>query len=186
MGNEKFMADYARALQETERLGKTFESKMKTLDKKFSAEYFVWMLENLLQYSFIELAKADKNVSLAEVVLSKRIIKYADIVSLGNIFLNEKYDWADFVNADPAFVEEWLEKVDKYLDPMQYTFVSQFATFDFNMEGDSFAEVSKGLNAVLNAFVNVDDNESEEEKSAVAGCRIMVTMREIGKLLNGR
>ncbi len=186
MDTQRFLADYERAMDELEGLGKTFENKMKLLDKDFSAEYFCWMFETLLQYSFIELAQADDDVSLDEIVLSKKIIRYANVVSLGNSFLDSNYKWSDFVNADPCFVRQWLDKVRKYLGPLQSAFVSQFAMFDAHAEGDSFAEVSNGLKSVLNAFVNADSRNSAEEITAVSQCMIMVVMREIAELMSGR
>lgn len=184
METEKFMADYENALQEIERLGKIFEKEMKEHDKNFSAEYFCWMFETLLQYSFIELARADDNVSLNEIALSRRVIKYADVIALGNSLMNTEYKWSDFVNAEPSFVKEWLEKLDKCFYPMQVTFISQFAMFDSKAAGDSLAEVVKGLISVFTLFLNADNENSEEESAAVSKCKIIVTMRAIADIMN--
>lgn len=185
MDTEKFMADYDRAVQEINSLGVLIEDEMRRQKLKFSSEFFCWMFETLLQYSLIELAQADDNVSLDEIMLSKRVVRYADVVSLGNCYTGEKYEWADFVNADPDFVKEWLSKVDRLLVPMQYTFISQFATFDSKTAGDSLAEVTKGLVAVLTLLMNADGERSEKEEAAVMNCKIIVTMNKIAELMRG-
>lgn len=184
MGKSEFLKDYELAVQEIESLGKIFEKDMRKTNAKFSAEYFCFMFETLMQYSLLELSPADNDVSEEEIGLIEGISKYADIVDLGNIFLKTNYVWADFVDADPEFVKSWLKKIDRSLDMMQSTFVLQFAAFDSKASGDSLAKVMRGLIGMFTVFIGVDENRSEEEVEAVMNCKMIKTLSDILNVMN--
>lgn len=183
MTEETFLKLYAGALTEVEDLGETFEEDMHKIDKDFSKEYFCWMFENLLQYSLLEISWIDGKIDPREVLITNKVTKYGDILSLTNSITGSNFHWEDLIDADPAAVRKFLASVKKILEPMQQTFVAQFAAFDKNAVGDSLDTVIKGVTALFVLFMHADGKASDEETEAVKNCMMIDTFALIKMLI---
>lgn len=183
MNNDTFLKMYAKALTEVEALGAAFEKEMKKIEKDFSKEYFCWMFENLLQYSLLEISWVDGKVDPREILITNKVTKYGDLLSLANSMLKTDFHWEDLIEADPEDVRKLLKGIKDLLAPMQTTFVTQFAAFDKNAVGDSLDEVIKGVTALFLMFMSVDGNVTEDEKEAAKNTYIIETLLLIAVLL---
>lgn len=175
MTQETFLKMYASALSEVEGLGGAFEKEMRNIEKDFSKEYFCWMFENLLQYSLLEISWVDGKIDPREVLITNKVTKYGDVLSLANSILNTKFHWEDLIDADPDSVRKFLAAIKNILEPMQQTFVAQFAVFDKNAVGDSLDTVIKGVTALFVLFMHSDGESSDEEKEAIKNCMMIET-----------
>lgn len=186
MNDDDFMKMYAEAVSEVESLGGAFEKEMQTFKKDFSKEYFCWMFEIMLQYSLLEIAWVDGKVDPREILITNKITKYADFLSLVNSMLKTDYHWEDLIEADPEEVRKMLESVKKFLVPMQSDFVTQFAVFDKNSVGDSLDKVVKGVTALFVMFMNIDEDSTDEEKEAVKETFMIETLMLIHFVMNDK
>lgn len=175
MTEETFLKMYASALAEVEGLGEAFEEDMRKMDKDFSKEYFCWMFENLLQYSLLEISWVDGKMDPREVLITNKVTKYGDILSLANSIGGTNFHWEDLIDADPDAVRRFLVSVKKILEPMQQTFVAQFVVFDKNAVGDSLDTVIKGVTALFVLFMHADGKATDEETEAIKNCMMLET-----------
>lgn len=184
MTDETFLKMYAGALAEVEGLGGAFENEMRRIDKDFSKEYFCWMFENLLQYSLLEISWVDGKMDPREVLITNKVTKYGDVLSLANSILDTNFHWEDLIDADPDSVRKFLVAIKKILEPMQKTFVAQFAAFDKSAVGDSLDTVIKGITALFVMFMHADGEATDDETEAVKNSMMIETLALIKMCLD--
>lgn len=178
--------EYGKAMTLVSNIGKTLQEYMKSKGKNFSAEIFCKQFDCILQYSMLQMAVADGDVSENEITVIKNITAFGDLVE----YINSKYttsvSWNDILNARTQSVKDWLARNEKFIDVLSKEFELGFAVVDGAVEREDMLDVlCKATGALMGLVSGADGSSTDKEKEAARNCYFIKTIAGIEAKLRG-
>lgn len=164
--NEHYKAAYAaydHTIKDVEEIAARLRVASQKAGKTFDAVLFCSQFDWMLQYSLLECALSDGNLSIDEVLCIKDITKYGDLLAAINNLYNTTFTWEMIYYSNESVVMDVMNAIRRRIDEIRDDFCYFFGLADAALSKDYLDGLTDDISTIMISLVYIDGHAYSSE-----------------------